>query len=97
MERDFAVKLTEVDSRSKSNTHQIKEIKKRQDDMDNVIVAVASLANEQGHIKEDVTEIKSDVKTLAEKPAKRWDGLVEKVLWLFVATALAVCFSQIGL
>lgn len=77
----FEGRMTVVEQRSKSNTHQIEEIKKRQDNLDDLVKSVAELANEQGHIKEDVSEIKSNVKTLTDKPAKRWDGLVDKLIY----------------
>lgn len=93
---DIAVKVAEIDQRSKSNTHQIEDIKKRQDNLDRLVTSVASLANEQEHIKDDVTEIKSDVKSLTEKPGRRWDGIVDKLIWALLAAALGYVLAQIG-
>lgn len=94
---ELAVKLEAVDQRSKSNTHQIEDIKKRQDNLDQLVASVSALATEQEHIKKDVTEIKADVKTLAEKPAKRWDGIVDKLIWAVLAAGLGFVLAQIGI
>ena len=40
----------------------------------------AVFAKEQEHIQADVKEIKADVKALTDKPAKRWESLVDKLL-----------------
>ena len=40
-------------------------------------------------------EIKSDVKALTERPAKRWDGIVDKLIWLAVSGAVGFLAAQI--
>lgn len=97
MERDYAVKLTEVDSRSKSNTHRIDKIEKKQDDLNEIVTSVGLLAKEQKYVKRDVAEIKDNVKVLTDKPAKRWDSLMEKVIALVVAGVGGFLLAQIGL
>lgn len=94
---DLAVKVAEVDQRTKSNTHRIDKLEERQDNLDRLVSSVASLATEQEHIKDDVTEIKTDVKALTEKPVKRWDGIVDKLIWAVLAAGLGFLLAQIGL
>lgn len=53
---DIAVKVVEIDQRSKSNTHRLDKVEERQDNLDKLVSSVSALANEQEHIKEDVTE-----------------------------------------
>lgn len=81
---DMAIKLESVDQRSKSNTHRIGEMEQRQDNLDKLVSSVAVMATEQEHIKDDVKEIKTDVKALTDKPTKRWDSLVDKLLLALV-------------
>ena len=76
---DIAVKVAEIDQRSKSNTHRLDKVEERQDNLDKLVSSVSALANEQEHIKEDVTEIKTDVKSLTERPGKRW-GIVGAII-----------------
>lgn len=90
-------KLTEVEQRGKSNTHRLEKVEERQDNLDALVSTVATMANEQENIKEDVTEIKSDVKTLTGKSGKRWDELVDKIIWAVVAAAIGYFLAQFGI
>lgn len=96
-EVEFAEKLATVDQRSKSNTHRLDEFEAWKKDQSELISSVASLANEQKHIKTDVEEIKADVKTIAEKPGKRWDAVVEKAVMLLIGAFGAYLLGRLGL
>lgn len=77
---EITVKVVEVAQRTESNTHRIDKLEERQDNLDRLVSSVATLATEQEHIKVDVTEIKTDVKALTERPAKRWDAVITAVI-----------------
>lgn len=98
-EQEMAVKLAEVDARSKSNTHRLDEVEGKVDTLQRLTTAVEVMATEQRHQTETMAEIKTDVTALGtkvdaieKKPGKRWDGMVDKFLYGMVgalATALA--------
>lgn len=88
-ELEFAEKLVEIDQRSKSNCHRIEEVEKRQDNLDKLVASVSILKTEQEHIQSDVQEIKHDVKDMKAVPAKRWDGLVDKLIAVLAGAFLA--------
>lgn len=72
---EMAVKLTEVEQRSKSNTHRIDEI------------------------KESVDGLTRKVETIEQKPAKRWDGMVDKIIFGLIGalvTAVAAGLLTMG-
>lgn len=94
---ELAVRLEGVDQRTKSNTHRIDELEARQDNLDKLVTSVEVLATRQETVESDVKEIKSDVKTLAEKPGKRWDSIVDKLIWAILAAVLGFVLAQIGL
>ena len=73
-------RVTAVEKLAGSNRHRLEDVEKRQDNLDELVKSVALFAQEQEYIKEDVKEIKADVKALTDKPAKRWDSLVDKLL-----------------
>ena len=97
MEINFEHRLTEVEARSKSNAHRLDDVEKRQDNLDKLTTSVSLLAEREERMESDVKEIKSDVKTLAEKPAKRWEAVVEKALLAVVAAVAAYFLGRIGL
>lgn len=90
-------RLTVVEDRSKSNQHRIEEIERRQDNLDDLVSTVKVLADREERVEGDVKEIKSDVKALNEKPAKKWDGLVDKIILTIAAAVIGFLLSKIGM
>ena len=87
-EQEMAVKLAEVDARSRSNTHRLDEVEEKVDTLNRLTTAVEVMAAEQKHQTETMAEIKTDVAALGQKvdaiekkPGKRWDGMVEKLFY----------------
>ena len=82
---------------TKSAHKRIDRMEKRQDNLDGLTKAFSVLQNEQEHIKTDVGEIKDDVKQLISKPAKRWDGLIDKAIAVVVGAAIGFLLNCGGL
>ena len=97
MEIEFEHRLTEVEERSKSNKHRLDEVEKRQDNLDDLVSTVKVLAVREENVENDVKEIKSDVKSLTGKPAKRWDNLVNQIITVLVAGIVGFILAKFGL
>ncbi len=96
-EKDVEHRLTEVEGRSKSNTHRLDELERRQDNLDDLVSTVKVLAVREEAVENDVKEIKSDVKKLAEKPGQMWDSLIKQVVTALVAAVVGFILAQIGM
>ena len=96
MEIEFEHRLTEVEERSKSNKHRLDEVEKRQDNLDELVGTVKVLADREERVEDDVKEIKSDVKSLTGKPAKKWDNLVNQVISILVAGVVGFILAKFG-
>lgn len=97
---EMAVKLAETEARSKSNTHRIDRLEENTDAINRLATSVEVMVREQKHQTEAIKEVKSDLSTLSEKvdtieqkPAKRWDGIVDKII---TAAAGAVITALVG-
>lgn len=98
MENDEMVKtLSEVDERSKSNAKRLDCVERKQGELDRLVSTVAVIATKQQTIEDDVKEIKTDVKCLSEKPARRWESVVDKVIMTILGAAILFILTQIGL
>ena len=97
MEVNFEHRLTAIEDRSKSNTKRLDEVEKRQDDLDDLVTTVKVLATREENVENDVKEIKRDVKDMASKSGKRWDELVNKIIWAIAAAVVGFIIAQIGL
>ena len=90
-------RLCVVEDRSKSNSHRLKTVEEKQDAMADLVRSVASMAQKQVDMDADLKEIKADVKSISLKPAKRWEGIVDKVLLGAVGVLVAYIALQLGL
>ena len=57
----------------------------------------ATLKTKLDSIEEKLDDITVTVKALADKPARRWDSIVEKALWAVCAAVIAFLLAKIGL
>ena len=97
MDLEHEKRLTEVEERSKSNTHRLEDLEKRQDNLDELVSTVKVLAVREENVENDVKEIKNDVKCLTNKPAQRYEDIVSKVLLVVVAAIVGYFLKELGL
>lgn len=101
---DVAVKVAEVEQRSKSNTHRIDKLEQQNEAIQKIATSVEILALENKHqteatteIKNDITKLTSKVDTLEKKPVKRWENVVDIVFKLIVTAVVTIALAKIGL
>lgn len=81
---ELAMKVTETEERSKSNTKRLDRLEQTVEAIHELAKNVALLAKGQDDVKKDVDEIKKDVQALKAVPAKRWEQVIDKVIFGFV-------------
>lgn len=59
--------------------------------------SVALIEERVRQIKADTEEIKTSVQELKAKPGRRWEGLVEKLIWTAAAAVAAFLLGRLGL
>lgn len=94
--RDMAVQLAEIDARSRSNSHRLDDVERKLEDNERMLTSIAVIAKRQDDMDGDIKEIKSDVKVLAAKPAKRWEAVAEKVIMMVVAAVVTWVLTKVG-
>jgi len=85
------------EERYNSLARRLDDIEKRQQDMQELISSVGLLAQRMGTVEGNVSEMRGDIRTLMDKPAKRWDSVVEKTLLVVVGAVVAWILGQIGI
>ena len=75
---NFEGRLTKVETK-------VEELEKRQDNLDDLVITVKTLATREENVEADVKEIKSDVKDIVSKPAKRWDTIIASIITAIIA------------
>ena len=82
---------------AKSNKRRIDNLEEEQKELRNLTNAVSQKVVEQKNMRDDLTEMKDDVKQIKEKPGKRWDMAAEKVLTLVIAAVVAWMLTRVGI
>ena len=97
MDLEHERRLTEVEDRSKSNTRRIEKVESQQSELSKLVTSVQLLAKREEIVENDVKEIKSDVKSIAGKPAKRWESIVNTIITAIAAAFIAYILTKLGL
>lgn len=96
-ELSIAVKLQEVESRSKSNMHRLDALEKNQDAINQLATSTAVMAQNINTMGERIDGMGKDIKDLKEVPAARWKFVVEKVIYMLVAGIMGFALSKFGM
>ena len=101
---EMAVKVAALEQRCKSNGHRLERLEKQQEAIHALAAGIQVMAAEQKHqteaihtVREDVSRLDGKVDALEMKPAKRWEGLVEKLVWGVAGAVLAALLTHVGL
>lgn len=94
---EISVKLTEVDQRAKSNTRRIDKLELSTDALNELTIAVKEMVLKQNYVADTVDKLDKKVEALEQKPAKRWDGLVDKIILTIVAALVGFGLARLGL
>lgn len=89
--------IARIDARCSSNSRRIDELESSRRAMTELALSVRAMANEQCNMKEDLGEVKADVKILTQKAGRRYDSLVDKAVWLILGGALGLALQAIGI
>ena len=86
---EIAVRLDGHEHEIGSLKHRMDDVEKDQKALNELTASVRELAADQGNMKEDIREIKTDVRGLTSIPGKRWESLVDKLLFAVAGAVLA--------
>lgn len=81
----------------KEYDRRLTAVEKQQKDITDLVQSVSAIAQKQSDMDTDLKEIKSDVKNITLKPAKRWESIVEKAILAVVGVLVAYVAVKVGL
>ena len=93
----IAIKLQETTDRSLRNEGRIKKLEEKTETLNKLATSVELIALQMKTLNTNFNNLASDVEDLKEKPAKRWDSLVNNIIWGVAGSLLALVLSRIGL
>mgnify|MGYP004496381993 CR=1 FL=1 len=96
-EEEKTILLTRHDGQLQRQEGRIKELERRQDDLDKMASCVAILAQRQEGMDSDIKEIKKDVSQMAQKAGRRWEMIVEKAAAAVIGALVGFLMLKLGL
>ena len=93
----LAIKLQETTDRSLRNEGRIKKLEGEHETLQQLATSVAVLAEQIKTMNISVNTLTGKVEHLEEKPGKRWDAVVDKIVWAVLAAVVAFLLGRIGL
>lgn len=86
-----------MEDEHKRQNQRIKELEDTVQDIGSLTASVESLAKSVEQMAKAQEKQGKRLETLEQKPAKRWEALVDKALWAVAGALLAYVLSQVGL
>ena len=86
-----------LDERFNCLSQRIEAMETRQKDMEDLVSSVAVLAQRMGTVEKNVSEMSVNIRTIMEKPGKRWDSVIEKTLLVVVGAIVAWLLTKAGI
>lgn len=97
MDLEHERRLTEVEQRSKSNTKRLDKLEESTEAINRLATSMEVMVEKQGQVAETVEKLDGKVTALEQKPAKRVDSLVDKIIWAVCAAVITFILARIGL
>lgn len=93
---DIAVKLQETTDRSTRNEGRIKKLESESAVLHQLATSVAVMAEQMKTMNSSVLTLTTEVEELRDKPGKRWDSLVDKIIWAVAGAVVAYIIAKMG-
>ena len=93
---ELAIKLQETTDRSFRNEGRIKKLEGEHEALHQLATSVAVMAEQIKTMAGSVDTLSAKVGELERKPAKRWDGLVDKIITAIAAALVGFVLAHIG-
>lgn len=91
---EIAAKLAENEQRSKSNTKRLEAVERTTEAVNRLAIAVEVMATKQDGLGDKVDALSGKVDAMEAVPAKRWEGMVDKLL--FAASGAVIAWIAAG-
>lgn len=95
--KDLSSRLAAAEEQHKTLFNRLDRQEKMVDTVHKLALSVSELANKLGTVQDKVDGLCEDVEEIKEKPGKRWDGLVEKIIFTSAGALVAFMLAKMGI
>lgn len=93
----IAIQLQKTDDRSLRNEGRIKKLELEHEVLHQLATSVAVMAEKMEGMSASVDKLTSKVEEIESEPAKKWQFVVEKTIYLVLAAVVGFMLANVGL
>lgn len=90
-------KLQELNTLTAMQENRIEKLESEYEAIHQLATNVAVMTEQMKTMTESLNSLNIKVDALEGKPGKRWDGIVDKLVWAILAAVVAFLLAKIGL
>lgn len=94
---DLKASMTGMQEQIKTLFSHVEQQNKLIDTVNNLALAQQKVVDAQGQILKTVDALQDDMASIKAQPAKRWNGLVEKIIVAAVGILVGAFFAALGI
>lgn len=94
---DLAVKTQENADRSLRNEGRIKKLEEGNNALQTLATNFAVMDFQLKLINVNIEDLTKKIESLEAKPGKRWESIVDKIVWAVIAAALGFILAHVGI
>lgn len=95
--KDLTSRMAKAEEQHKTLFSRLDKQEKLLDTVHSLALSVNEIANKQENIQDKLDGLCDDMEEIKGKPAKRWEGLVEKVLYTVVGALVTYILAKAGI
>ncbi|BAK99098.1 hypothetical protein OBV_19000 [Oscillibacter valericigenes Sjm18-20] len=96
MEQEWSGRITALEERVSSNIRRIGALEQGQETLRRLATAVEVLATKQETMADSVAKLDEKMDALEQRPRKRWESLVDKILLVLAGAFVSFLLTQGG-
>lgn len=97
MDLEHERRLADVESRAKSNTHRLDKLEATTEAISRLAASMEVMAEKQERVADTVDKLDGKVTALEQRPVKRMDTLLDKIIWAICAGVITFILARMGL
>lgn len=90
---ELDVKVAKMDESLKSEHKRIDKLEQDIDNINNLTLSVHEIAQEMKAMRKEVSDVNCRVKVIEDKPGKRYEAIIEKIIIIVVTAAVTYVIS----
>ena len=97
MDLEHEKRLADVENRTKSNKRRIEKLEESTEAINKLATSVQVMATKQDGMADTLERLDTKVELIEAKPGKRWENIVEKIIYCIIAALVGAALAHFGL